>query len=464
MTKTSERTKDVSTEKEPGRRGNALARVLPVERLTNWLRRWARRFGRLVVVIAAAGLANLIGLPAIAAVLLSVGLGALITFRGPLASPGVDSLVRSPRLGVLIAVMLALSATSWSYTGYLTDPGAATFAVRTADWMRDHGLSPVVDQIELRLYGKDEPGNQPVNLDQLPRIATGTPGFPVQSPLPVTGHAPAAITVLLDPSLAGEGLWTPNARQVNGDPVTYTTFFRPDAAHLNVVSAAVWMDPETTTLVYSPGTKEPEGSNWAWNSGIPRAERDTLVAAFNAGFKFKDIDGGMFTEGRTPYPLIDGQASLVIYRDGRVDIGTWGEDVTMDPEVLSVRQNLQMIVEDGVGNPGLASSIQAEWGKRLWQLQYTRRSGIGVTADGALVYVAGSRLTTETLGNALVRAGTVTAMELDIHSKQPTFNFFEPSPSNRALVTGTKLLPDMQRAPNRYLEPDQRDFFALVLR
>jgi hypothetical protein len=55
-------------------------------------------------------------------------------------------------------------------------------------------------------------------------------------------------------------------------------------------------------------------------------------------------------------------------------------------------------------------------------------------------------------------------MELDIHTKQVSFNFFEPSPNTLASVTGTKLLPDMQRPADRYLARDQRDFFAVLVR
>ena len=44
------------------------------------------------------------------------------------------------------------------------------------------------------------------------------------------------------------------------------------------------------------------------------------------------------------------------------------------------------------------------------------RSGLGVTADGAVVYVAGPGLSALSLANLLVRAGAVRAMELDINT------------------------------------------------
>ncbi len=391
----------------------------------------------------------------LAAVPLVVVLGIGASRRGALRNGG-----RARRLAAAIAIgcIGLVAAFSWSFTGYMTADGSAPLTVRTADWMRDHGLSPVVDQLETHLYGNSEPNNDPVTLDRLPEVITtaATATRSIGGPEPIAN--------LVDDQLDGEGLWTPNARAVDGAAVTYTTFFRPDAAHQNVVAAAVWLNPRATSLVYGSGTKEPGGSGWNWASGIPTSERDGLVAAFNAGFKFKDIDSGLFTEGRTPFPLVGGDASLVIYDDGSADIGAWGTDVTMTDQVMTVRQNLRLVVDNGSPVDGLSSSILGEWGKRRWQLQYTRRSGIGITTEGALVYVAGARMTTESLGQALAQAGSVRAMELDIHNKQPTFNFFDPAPGTSAGVVGTKLLPDMQRDADRYLDADQRDFFAVVLR
>jgi hypothetical protein len=67
----------------------------------------------------------------------------------------------------------------------------------------------------------------------------------------------------------GEGQWIANARLVDGLPVTYTTFVRPDPTDTGVVAAAVLLDPTATRLVYSPGTVQPGGTGWAWNSSIP---------------------------------------------------------------------------------------------------------------------------------------------------------------------------------------------------
>ena len=159
----------------------------------------------------------------------------------------------------------------------------------------------------------------------------------------------------------------------------------PDAIHPAVIATVVRLDTTKVKLVYVPGVREPGAGPWAWKSRIPIAERGALVAAFNAGFRFRDTPGGLFTEGRNAVrPLTDGIASLVISKDGAVDVGVWGRDVQMGPDVLSVRQNLHLIVDSGVPVPGLQTNTDGLWGNRKSQLQYTWRSGIAsMQMDGS---------------------------------------------------------------------------------
>jgi hypothetical protein len=110
----------------------------------------------------------------------------------------------------------------------------------------------------------------------------------------------------------------------------------------------------------------------------------------------------------------------------------------------------------------LADNRGDRWGTTKNQVQYTRRSGLGVNAVGNLVYVGGSGLNLVALANALVQAGAVRGMQLDIHNEMVAFLSY---PSGAAhVVGGVKLLPDMPGSLDRYLVPDQRDFFVVTLR
>jgi hypothetical protein len=74
------------------------------------------------------------------------------------------------------------------------------------------------------------------------------------------------------------------------------------------------------------------------------------------------------------------------------------------------------------------------------------------------------KLTLCGLAAAMVAAGVVRGMELDIHSGMVTFNTFHPDAGAAFGVAGAKLLPDMPQPSTRYLNPDQRDFLAMTLR
>ncbi len=424
-------------------------------RLYRWLKWWVRWVLTIDVIVAFAMFAQQRSLGSVPTVIVAVVLGAIALLTKPRRSSVRRRIV--PLL-VGIAFVGVVASVTWSYSGYLHAPGAATTAARTANWMRDHHMGSIVDVLEQRLYPGQALGNGPIAANQTPLAAlarsVGRSGG-AATPRSIPSHD------LIDSTVKGEGKWSPSGRLVHGHTVTYTTFVRPDPAHTNVVASAVWFDPRSTKVTYVPGTKQP--GNWAWKSGIPVSKRSGLVAAFDSGFKFKDIPGGYRTEGRTPVPLMAGQASLVLRRDKPAEIGAWGSEVTMAPDVTSVRQNLRLIVDQARIVPGLQSGTAHSWGSHKWQVEHTNRSGIGITADHALVYVAGSQLTTKTLASAFVRLGCVRAMELDIHASNPTFNFFYPN-ANGTSVTGRKLTASMKSSATRYLAPDQRDFYAVTVR
>ena len=186
------------------------------------------------------------------------------------------------------------------------------------------------------------------------------------------------------------------------------------------------------------------------------------MAAFNGGFRFQDAHGGFYLDGRQAVPLRTGAASLVIYASGKVDVGVWGSEVTMTPDVRAVLQNLVPIVDNGQPAAAATYSDHRLWGATLGANTVVARSGVGVTASGALVYVAGPALTARSLAESLQRVGAVRAMALDINPTWVTFNFYQ---HDGAGVTGTKLYPQMQRPATRYLGPtrESRDFFMISL-
>ena len=250
-------------------------------------------------------------------------------------------------------------------------------------------------------------------------------------------------------------------------PAVYEAYMRPDAVHTSVVVGVAWMDTKLLSATLYSGSTIPGGGPWAKTAPISPQAAQSLVTAFNAGFLMSNANGGYYTQGRTVIPLRDGAASFVIYSNGTATIGQWGRDVTMTANVVSVRQNLDLLVEGGQVIPGLDANDTTKWGYTLGNEVYVWRSGIGVTAHGALVYAGGPDLNITDLANVLARAGAVRAMELDINTDWVNLATYAPtrptgaaSPSN-----GTDLLSNMAGTPQRYFEPWwSRDFFTMSAR
>jgi hypothetical protein len=188
-----------------------------------------------------------------------------------------------------------------------------------------------------------------------------------------------------------------------------------------------------------------------------------LVAAFNGGFLMKDTKGGYFSEGHLVAPLRAGGASLVIYRNGFATVGQWGRDVGMTPNVVAVRQNLTLLVDKGRPVRGLNPADTSTWGSALGQVVNTPRSALGVTKNGALVYVEGPMNIVD-LAEILVRAGAIRAMPLDMNPFWTVFATYSPQSSNgpASPANGRDLLATMVQPPGRFFESwDTRDFVTM---
>ena len=263
--------------------------------------------------------------------------------------------------------------------------------------------------------------------------------------------------------LAHEGVWTSARRDVKGKDLLWTAWVRPDSAHLPVTATAALIPQSATRLRLMPGTREPvPGMQSKDGYSVPSGARPGLVATFNGGFKMADSHGGWWTKEAAPIPLVDGRASVVVYGNGMARIGEWNRSIGMSPDVVAVRQNLDLVVVGGKVVDGLTVNAQGRWGSVRSQFQYTWRSGLGTDARGNLIYVAGQGLTLATLAAAMQQVGIQQGMELDIHAAMVSFDIEQPAASG--VVNSRRLISSMASPADRYLVDDQRDFFYVVAR
>lgn len=366
---------------------------------------------------------------------------------------------RRRRLLIVLAVMMAavLTPVGWSVAHALTAPGTDSLSSRLAEWARRHGGGSIVTWLEQATYTPPKVGGAPA------------PNSPLRQPVSdasardSAGLRPdrlARVVPPASPALPGEGVWHV-LEAVRGEPAVRVAYVRPDAIHTSYTSAIVRIDQRLVRAQYRPGTQDPGGGPWPVAPDLRGTDRHGLLAAFNAAFAMRDSRGGFYDFGRTVGVLEKNAASLVIYHDGHVDIGAWDRDVALAPRVTTVRQNLALIVDRGHPVPGLDANWLHAWGFTIGNAKYVWRTGLGVAANGDLVFVSGNRLSAATLADLLARGGAVRAMELDINPYWTSFVLYQ-SPQNAPIERN--LLPDMIRSPSRYDTTSLRDFIALYAR
>ncbi|MGO9504362.1 MAG: hypothetical protein ACLPUO_22960 [Streptosporangiaceae bacterium] len=368
---------------------------------------------------------------------------------------------------MLLRVTLALLSTlvlitGWSVMHALTVPGGGTFSERLAEWARDHQLGPVVTLGEWLTYQPPRKGGKPSIPLTGPSVAAGK-----QSSARHGHHArealapfvPHRLVAIARPALKGEGVWRVVAT-VHGVPAMYATDLRPSRVYTSYVAGLVSMDPRLLRFELRPGSEDPGPGHWHARPVIAPGTRKGLLATFNGGFKIASAAGGFYLNGATAGTLQRGAASLVYYRSGRVAIGVWDRTVRMTPQVVGVRQNLRLILDHGVMPKSVNQDVESSWGATLGGSYYVWRSGIGVTADGRLVYAYGPALTAQSLAGLLKRAGCIDAMQLDINPDWMSFMYYLPK-HHPANPTPVNLLPDQLQPADRYYAISSRDFTAV---
>ncbi len=346
-----------------------------------------------------------------------------------------------------LALVILLADVFISFVAAMSAPSNTPFGVRAVEWLRGNGAAWVVSDVENIYYSWNAPATGGPALRRLPTVGSAHGKL-------AAGYRPSPIAPVIHPALPGEGTWHGTGPLVHGSSPVLVTTFRPDPVYPQLVAGVAWIDHSLTRLTLYPGRYEPPSAG-STPAEVPMQQRSSLLATFNSGFRLEDDLGGFVAAGHEYAPLKDGQATLIGYRNGTVNVTTWHGGPTPGPDVEFARQNLPLIVAGGRLNPSLSNP--SLWGATVGNAVRVWRSGVGIDAHGNLIYAAADIQTAQSLAEILKRAGAVRAMELDINYDWTTFNFYGTWNAGRA----EKLLPGMSRPATRYLTPDDRDFFAV---
>jgi hypothetical protein len=343
-----------------------------------------------------------------------------------------------------------------SYAGYMLAPTSETFAERSAEWVRNDVPfgNWIIDTAER--YTASTPRKGGPTLKRLPNVGLSrrlTGAQPKRA-----GYTPPPIKPVFAEPLQGEGIWRRTGPAVDGGSPVLVTTYRPSTAYPSLVAYVLWIDHTRTDLAYYPGRYEPPSAIERGPMMVPVDQRDRLLATFNGGFTHVDTNNGSAVNGHTNEPLIDGNATLVGYRNGQVNIVKWTGGTQAPPSVAWARQSLTPILWNRRLNPELnVDPNSVQWGYTLGGVTFTPRTGVGIDAHGNVMFVVVSEATVITLAQVLQHIGAVRGMEFDINPEWHTLITY----SHHNGLGPTMVEPQSQQSPDRYLTPDDRDFMVV---
>jgi hypothetical protein len=385
--------------------------------------------------------------------------------------PGRLALARPPALGLIV------TAAIWTLVSVLVavvpDNGDRV-ASRLATWARDHRLGAVIDQLEAWTYSEPPSATPATDLAVTPVTpapttstttpaptttlvdATTTSGEPTTT-LPPAPAPPAPLTPVIEPALDGEGQWTVVATAA-GEPAMWATGYRPIADVGGIVATMVVLDQTHLRTALFNGSEMPGGGGWTRSNRVPAVLQPALIAAMNGGFRFDHMKGGYVTEGRVMKPLREGDATLAIDAQGVLSMGQLGRDIVDDGSWVSLRQNLELIVDDGRSRVDEAVANGVWWGADHGNAVYVKRSAVCTIADGRIAYVMAAMVDAHQLAATLIAMGCVMAMQMDINVDWPTFMTYTHTADGAAEPHWVD--ERMSGNPRRYLDGSSKEFFA----
>jgi len=349
------------------------------------------------------------------------------------------------------APSLFLVVILWSVSTALLAPGTDPVTARLAEWGRNHYLGSVITSLENLQYTFSKP-----------KVGGALDSATAKQLAADAIHYVEKIPSIVIPALPGEGdLKT--VYKVNGKAAIQVGFLRPDQQHTSYLTGVAIMQSSLLRFVQHAGFSEPGKLAKLKSTDVLKgADLVGLAATFNSAFKIKDSLGGYYQNGVLVKPLVAGKATFVIYSDGHADVGLWGTEVSMNPTVVSVRQNLSMLIDNGAVAHNLNESVLQKWGWTVKNAHLVWRSGVGVDLNGNIIYVAGNALSVQSLADVLKAAGAVRAMEFDINPYWISYMWY-PTTTDGVMKAPMKLVP-FTRPAERYFSQSSRDFFAVYAR
>ncbi len=254
-----------------------------------------------------------------------------------------------------------------------------------------------------------------------------------------------------------------------GSPAMYKTLLHPDKQRSWAAVSLVAVDLRRVKLHMMAGKREPKSSTkeaygYKRAALIPPRHRGALLAAFNGGFKAVHGQYGMKIDGVTLIKPRSISCGIAMLAGEELVIGDWARLAKRADKAVWWRQTPSCMVDQGKLHPGLVSEKNTYWGATLNGHTVIRRSAIGISADGKVLYSGiGDHTTAPAIALAMKHAGAAFVAQLDVNWSYPKLVLYKhlglPDP------IATKLCDGFEFTRTEYLQvPSPRDFFYLTLK
>ncbi|HVU03719.1 MAG TPA: hypothetical protein VHE30_18300 [Polyangiaceae bacterium] len=277
-------------------------------------------------------------------------------------------------------------------------------------------------------------------------------------------------------SAPGDGSWVPMTdpdRPVDS-PYMMKTLLHPDKNRSWAEVFVVAIDLRRVRLSLVAGTKEPAATeesaqNMTRPGVIPAEFRDSVLAAFNGGFKTEHGQYGMFVDHTLLVKPKANVCAIAGYEDDSVRIATWDELADGADKMVFWRETPVCMYEQDKLHFRLADpNLARKWGATLDGETVIRRSAIGIDRSREVLFVSISNHTTaRVIADGMHHAGATTVAQLDVNFSYPKFVTFERKKTGddaeRKKRIAIPLADGFEFSEDEYIrEASRRDFFYLL--
>ena len=333
----------------------------------------------------------------------------------------------------LFALWIAIHHVPWLGPA-LADGTRAVVGPAPVAWAEDAAYA-WQDRYDRWRHGDDAPHTYwevpPAGAAETPPAVTSSTSDTAPEAVPSSFPPPSFTPPHKHVASKSDGQWVAMSGRAapGGKALMAKAMVHPDRERPYTVIAVVAMDLARIRIHAVPGTIEPRGDAFPAErrtGTVPEREQDLLIAAFNGGFQ--TIHGGyaMMVDGIRLGDPRDDACTVALYPDGRIRIRSWPVLAADAPNMAAFRQTPRCLVEQGERHPELENAYNTSWGAVVGGGTVVRRSALGVSADGMVLFFGmGDSLTARSLADGMRAAGAHDVAQLDVNHVFPRFLLFD---------------------------------------